>query len=277
MMTIHLLVTLDSRYIPVLRTMLFSLLRAEPAACFVLHIAHSRLTGDDLLAIARGLDDNRLVIAPVTVSDEQLSGAPIEKRYPREMYYRLFAAAYLPADLDRVLYLDPDIIVLNSVCSLYEIDFNGCFFAAASHVKRGFQKFNNLRLDVPDGSAYVNSGVMMMDLAALRREQDHAQVLQYIEENKAVMMLPDQDVLNALYHDRILRLNPLIYNLSEKYFRHHNLSPKNTPIDLEWVRQNTVFLHYCGRNKPWKPNYSGKLDCFYLQTKTALDASLDLP
>ncbi|MEG0803968.1 MAG: glycosyltransferase, partial [Pygmaiobacter sp.] len=120
---------------------------------------------------------------------------------------------------------------------------------------------------------YVNSGVMMLNLTALRAQQNPAEVFRYIEENKARMMLPDQDVLNALYHDRILKLNPLIYNLSEKYFRHYNLSPKNEPIDLNWVRLHTVFMHYCGRNKPWKPNYIGKLDCFYHEAKELLPPS----
>ncbi len=33
--------------------------------------------------------------------------------------------------------------------------------------------------------------------------------------------------------------------------------------DLAWVRQNTVLIHYCGRNKPWKPRYIGELGVFY--------------
>lgn len=273
----NLLVTLDARYIPVLRVMLYSLLQKNPSEAFTLYLAHSSLTEQDIHAAAAGLDGARLTICPVKISDEMLAGAPIEKRYPREMYYRLFAAQFLPASVERILYLDPDIVVLGSVRELYDLAFGEHFFAAASHVKKGFQKFNNLRLDMPDGSSYVNSGVMMMNIAALRARQDTVEVLRYIEENKNLMMLPDQDVLNALYHDRILHLNPLLYNLSEKYFRNYNLSPKNDPIDVEWVRLHTVFLHYCGRNKPWKPSYRGKLDCFYKEAKAGLDGTPPSP
>lgn len=266
----NLLVTLNARYIPVLRVMLSSLLQSNPADSFVLYLAHSSLTKQDIDSIFPGLPAGRLSVKPVQVSDADLDGAPIEKRYPREMYYRLFAAHFLPAEVDRILYLDPDIVVLNSVRMLYDIEFGDNYFAAASHVRKGFQLFNNLRLDMPDGSSYVNSGVMMMNICALRQKQDTARVLTYIAENKAVMMLPDQDVLNALYHDKIIHLNPLLYNLSEKYLRQYNLSLKNTPIEEDWVRQHTVFLHYCGRNKPWKDSYIGRLDCFYLEASAEL-------
>lgn len=268
----NLLVTLDANYIPVLRVMLYSLLKNNPGERFFLYIAHSSLTGEHLSAILHGLDGSRLTLMPVAVDDSALAGAPIEKRYPREMYYRLFAARLLPGDLDRILYLDPDLVVLGQVRPLYELELNGAWFAAASHVKRTFQKLNELRLDIPEGGAYVNSGVMLMDLAALRAGQDPQQVLDYIEENRARMMLPDQDVLNALYYDRIFQLNPLVYNLSEKFLAHHNLNLKNQPVDLDWVNANTVFIHYCGRNKPWKPGYLGVLDSFYHRFQEELAA-----
>ena len=259
----NLLVTLDRNYLPPLRVLLASLLHSNPDDSFDLYIAHHELAEQDFAVLARGLDGARLHLFPIAVPDEELAGAPVEKRYPREMYYRLFACRYLPKTLDRILYLDPDIVALNSMRMLYNIDLYGAWFAAASHVRAPLQRFNELRLDLPVGGAYVNSGVLLMDLEALRRNQDVEQVLTFIRENRVKMMLPDQDVLNALYGDRILPINPLIYNLSEKYYTRYNLDLKNQPVDLDWVRHNTVFVHYCGRNKPWRPGYFGVLDLFY--------------
>ncbi|MEG0804139.1 MAG: glycosyltransferase, partial [Pygmaiobacter sp.] len=156
---ISILVTLDARYIPVLRVLLASLLHSNREETFALYLAYSSLTDEHLQSIAHGFDPQRLRLQPIVIADSALEGAPIEKRYPREMYYRLFAAKFLPETLDRILYLDPDIVVLNSIRPLYELDMGDNFFAAASHVKRSFQKFNNLRLEMPSGSAYVNSGV----------------------------------------------------------------------------------------------------------------------
>ena len=52
-------------------------------------------------------------------TNETLDNAPTTKRYPSVIYYRLLAATFLPPSLDRVLYLDPDIIVLKDLSNLY--------------------------------------------------------------------------------------------------------------------------------------------------------------
>ena len=80
------------------------------------------------------------------------------------------------------------------------------------------------------------------------------------------LFLPDQDVISTLYGDRILLLDALQYNLGEKFYLSCRLRPRSVGEgrpDLAWVRQNTVLIHYCGRNKPWKPRYIGELGVFY--------------
>ena len=63
---------------------------------------------------------------------------------------------------------------------------------------------------------------MMMNLALLRKESPQT-IIDYIQSHKATLLLPDQDVLNALYADRTVPLDPLVYNLGEKYLRLKNL------------------------------------------------------
>ena len=41
-------------------------------------------------------------------------------------------------------------------------------------------------------------------------------------------------------------------------------------MDLECVRRTAAVIHYCGRNKPWRQNYIGRLDVFYRETVAAL-------
>ena len=35
---------------------------------------------------------------------------------------------------------------------------------------------------------------------------------------------------------------------------------------VDWVRENSAVIHYCGRNKPWRPGYIGMLDVFWNET-----------
>jgi lipopolysaccharide biosynthesis glycosyltransferase len=93
-----------------------------------------------------------------------------------------------------------------------------------------------------------------MNLKLPREKQDIDTVLEYIEKNKNRLLLPDQDVLNGLYGGKTKTVEHIIYNLSEQYLTLYNINLKNLDnrISIDWVRENAVIIHYCGRNKPWK-------------------------
>ena len=258
----HILVTLDRNYLKVLSVMLSSLSQSDPEGVYTVYVVNNTLTEEDFASLSALLPRTELV--NVQVSEDLLQNAPVSDRYPTEMYYRLFAARYLPQQLERILYLDPDLVVLHSLRSLYQIDFDGKLFAAASHIEsRTFRELNRRRLHLSEHAKYLNSGVMMMNLALLRKESPQT-IIDYIQSHKATLLLPDQDVLNALYADRTVPLDPMVYNLGEKYLRLKNLHlPPQEKLTLDWVRSNTAIVHYYGRNKPWKEHYRGSLGIFY--------------
>lgn len=258
----HILVTLDRNYLKVLSVMLYSLSQSDSEGVYTVYVVNNTLTEEDFASLSALLPRTELV--NVRVPEDLLQNAPVSDRYPTEMYYRLFAARYLPQQLERILYLDPDLVVLHSLRSLYQIDFDGKLFAAASHIEsRTFRELNRRRLHLSEHAKYLNSGVMMMNLALLRKESPQT-IIDYIQSHKATLLLPDQDVLNALYADRTVPLDPLVYNLGEKYLRLKNLHlPPQEKLTLDWVRSNTAIVHYYGRNKPWKEHYRGSLGIFY--------------
>jgi UDP-glucose:(galactosyl)LPS alpha-1,2-glucosyltransferase len=266
---ISLLVTLNAGYLGPLGVMLFSVLEQNPTERFRVFVLHSSLTEADL-ADTRALLGPENELLPIRVEPGSLLGAPTSDRYPTEIYYRIFAAKYLPKTLDRVLYLDPDLVVKGSLGPLFRMDLGNSLFAAASHVRRMMTYVNSLRLDTGRPEPYINSGVMLMNLAGLRERQDEAAVYAYIEKHRARLFLPDQDVISGLYGASILPLDPYVYNLTEKLFA---LRPESDAwLDLGWIEKNTVIVHYCGRNKPWKENYVGALDGYWLAAKAGLDA-----
>ena len=59
--------------------------------------------------------------------------------------------------------------------------------------------------------------------------------------------------------------------MTEKLFMLH--SPFEKSLTLDWIRENTSIIHYCGRNKPWKENYTGYLDVFYKETVDEINKS----
>ncbi len=260
---INILVTLDENYIPYLNVMLKSLLDSNRDCCFDVYLLHSAIS-DKAVESTKNILGSDSVLHMVKATDIGLDDAPTTARYPQEIYYRIFAAKYLPDTIDKILYLDPDLIVNGSLKELYNTNLDNYYFAAASHTGPVLRKFNEIRLDMDEDAPYINSGVMLMNLKRLREEQNYNDVFEFIDKRKMLLMLPDQDIISALYGSKILALDSFKYNMTERLFRLH--APFEKDLDLDWVRNNSIIIHYCGKNKPWKDNYLGQLDVFYNDT-----------
>lgn len=263
----NILVSLDSNYIKQVKVMLTSLQIENHNEEFYIYVLNSNLTNGDIENIKKCADVNRTKIFDVKVPDDMFSNVPITDRYPREMYFRIFAAKLLPDNLDRILYLDPDLVVINSLNEFYNMDLKDMYYAGATHIgKLGkpITKLNEVRLNMPPECEYINSGVLLMNLEALRREQNEEEVSEYIKKNTTRLYLPDQDVINGLYGDKIICVNEKKYNFGERDFiKNKYLSINGEKIDMKWVVNNACIIHYYGRNKPWKEDYIGDLDVFY--------------
>lgn len=199
----------------------------------------------------------------IYVDEEIFAGFPETKRYPKQIYYRLAAGFLLPESLDRVLYMDVDTLVINPLDELYNMDFEDNMFIACTHTKKFLSLVNQIRLDTDENAPYVNTGIMVMNLPAMREEISLESIQNYALENRHVLILPDQDILTALYGNRVRIADAMKYNLSDRDIEFHNADPGNDKITLDWVRENTVIVHFYGRNKPWKEYYHGVLGKLY--------------
>lgn len=255
----NILVTLNSNYLEVLVVMLKSLAVSNRHTNFDVYVMNNTLTEEDMIFLEENTLKN-IKIIDLKVNDRQLDKAPVTKRYPKEMYYRILAAHYLPKKVDKILYLDPDLVVINKIDKLYNINFDNYYFAAASHIWGILQTFNRIRLRMTSNDVYINSGVMLMNIKLLRKEQNKEDVYHFIKKYKNKLMLPDQDVISGLYANKILPLDPYVYNMTEKLLNQTYFLPH---INERWIEDNSVIIHYCGKNKPWKEDYKGSLNKFY--------------
>ena len=265
---INILVTMDENYIPYLNVMLTSLLHSNPESCFDVYLLHSSIR-EEAVTQTRQILGRKHNLILIYAGNMGLEDAPTTARYPLEIYYRIFAARYLPRNLDRILYLDPDIIVNGNLQHLYGLSLDDYYFAAASHIGKALTAVNSIRLNMEEDSPYINSGVMLMNLERLRREQKYEDVFEFIEKRKKLLMLPDQDIISSLYGSKIYALDPFRYNMTERLYQMHK--PFEKELTLDWVRTNSVIIHYCGRNKPWKENYTGQLNVFYEEALAQMD------
>lgn len=255
MMDINILVTIDKNYCEQLITMLRSL-AASSSDRFCVYIAHSTLSFRELAHIKKEVGCERVSLFPVKLSPELFAGARFSKRISRETYYRLLMFEYLPAGVERVLYLDPDIIVLNSVRLFYSLDLGKGFIAGAGHTHGAVKAFNRLRLRLGRKGEYINAGVLLVDVAKMRAAVTSEQIFSFVSRRGRSLLQADQDVINALFKNSIVSVNPCFYNLDESTFKRNGLT-------LDWVQSKAVFVHYNGKNKPWLKSYRGSLGVFW--------------
>ncbi len=261
---LNIFVTLDRNYLQPLKVMLYSLFHNNPDEHFDIYAIIDEIDNQCWDRLHAYCEKFGSTLHPVDVEDAYFADAPMTRYYPRAMYYRLLAAQLLPEELDRILYLDPDILVINEIRPLYEIDFEDNLYAAAMH--RGVIGFsgslNKLRLPNYDAEEYFNSGVLMMNLTALRAETSPKEIFDFVEKYRSTLILPDQDILNALYGPRILPLDEVLWNYDVRKFEAYRIASMGEST-MDWTMANTALLHFCGKNKPWAPSYRGRYATLY--------------
>ena len=104
--------------------------------------------------------------------------------------------------------------------------------------------------------------MLLMNLPMMRSCVHPQDVFDFVERNAALLVLPDQDVLNALYAERILPLDERLYNYDARKYSEYLVASQGK-CDMAWVMENTRILHFCGKKKPWKKTVAGRFLALY--------------
>jgi len=259
---IHILVTFDSNYIQPFKTMLYSLVKNSENENFIIHLLHSTISDEDISRLYLYCRSFDVELIPIKIDRAYFKEAPVSQKYPQEMYYRLLSHLWLHNDIKKILYLDPDILILNSIKPLWNTDLKGKIFAAASHSGIGdiVNKVNKVRLGTDND--YFNSGVLLIDLDKARKHINREDVFNCVENIKKDLILPDQDVLNYLYGSNIIPLDDTVFNFDARYLSQYYIKT-NGKANMDWVIENTIILHFCGKQKPWKKTNMYKFTSLY--------------
>lgn len=260
----NILVTLNENYLPVLKVMLRSLFENFDEK-ITIYIMYSDISEQGIVQLSKFVGYFGHTLHPLYIGEETFADAPVHSYYSKEMYYRLIAHTILPDSVDKILYLDPDLLIINPIRSLYETPLEGCFFAAASHENIVSGYINKIRLNL-DIDRYYNSGVLLMDVERMRKEMDIPSLYEYVEKNASKLILPDQDVLNGMYGDKIKPLDECLYNYDARQYQLYMLNTKGR-VNLDYVINQTVILHFCGKQKPWHKGYFYRFGILYKHYK----------
>lgn len=168
------------------------------------------------------------------------------KHITKAAFGKLMIPALLPQS-DKVLFLDSDVVVLDDVEQLFVQDIAEQPIGA---VLNPFStRYKELGLCSPQD--YFNSGVLLLDLKALRASQKFTEVLAFLVENKDKIIGAEQDALNAVMHQHWKRLD-LRWNLQTSVLRKADYARDyfDEGVVAQAIRHPAV-VHYSSSSKPW--------------------------
>ncbi len=143
-------------------------------------------------------------------------------------YYRVFLPQLLPTSLDKVIYLDSDLLVLNDLNPLWNVKLDNYSLAGVNQIIEERIQTLNLRT-----GNYINSGVLVVNLAFWRQENVTQRLTNFIHKNPKLLKYWDQDAINVVLEKSIKTID-VKWNYCKEY-------TDNLEIRI---------LHFVGAHKP---------------------------
>jgi lipopolysaccharide biosynthesis glycosyltransferase len=249
---LEVLCSCDGAYLPHAATMLCSLLEHNEISR--IHIFYKSIGNSELTKLSSLTEKYKTELVCYEMVPEVLEDFSLHTNdWFRSVanYFRLLAPRILPTDLEKILYLDSDIIVRRSLMDLWDTNLGDKAFAG---VEDAFwqptldyvelppgAKYDYVEL--PPGAKYFNSGVMLINLNYWRRYNVYERAVEFMRDNPDKLNYVDQDALNAILVNQWIDL-PAIWNDQARSVGH-------VPVARNENIEDPAIVHFVGGDKPW--------------------------
>ncbi|MEE0896965.1 MAG: glycosyltransferase family 8 protein, partial [Acutalibacteraceae bacterium] len=236
--------TIDNSYAPFLAAALSSAIKnCSPQRQYKAIILHQELTKENMEKLSL-LATGNFSIEFVEMKDgfesitDRMSNRLRCDYFTLTIYFRLFIATMFP-QYDKAIYIDSDVVVLGDLAELFDTDIGDNFIGACA---------DKSVVDVPELARYmeeavgvsryeyINSGVLLMNLKALRENEFDKHFLNLLNTYHFDCIAPDQDYINAI-------CNGKIHYLDEVW--------DAMPNEAKPPIKDTKIIHYNLFSKPW--------------------------
>jgi lipopolysaccharide biosynthesis glycosyltransferase len=213
---------------------------------------------------------NRMKLHWVEPSRSTLAGLPTWGRMPMTTYQKLTLGEWLPAHVEKALWLDCDLLVLDDIAPLWRINLDGrhAFAVPDQRVPFVSSRFGVAPyhdLGIAPSAKYFNAGVLLIDVARWRSDDVAGQAIHYLQTYRDRVFFWDQEALNAVLAGRWGELDaawnthPTINHLVG-----HDAPAKQNDA-LDGLSHNIRIAHFSGNIKPWNCGGSGPYHDLYFR------------
>ncbi|MAR92628.1 MAG: hypothetical protein CML06_17365 [Pseudomonadales bacterium] len=260
----HICFCADGNYLNYVPAVIESVCRADSAAEIQFHVISDEPETDQFRKLME-----KISMAPAVqwhaIDAAEFAGSKETLRFTKAMYYRLLIPELISAE--RVLYLDCDVLVRDTLMPLFSLDFGTAYLAAVDNPF--FNRFSELGLTADMG--YFNSGVLLINSELWRRDNLKQKVMEVVASAPELLHMPDQDAINRVVAGNWLRL-PIRYNMQMSFFLRPAALSTQFP-ELPDALRNPCIVHFSTPNKQWHAS------CFsrYADEYRRLNASVVIP
>ena len=248
----HIVFCLDNQYVPHCAATIVSILATnkEEVITFHLFIDGISVENKKIMEGWIGSQSGKSIIFH-ELCNLDFKDFPIENAYVNlTTYFRLIIQEKL-TEIDKVLYLDCDTIVNESLTDLWNTNLGDYALAGVrDRINNSVRLYNRLRYPMCD--EYVNAGVLLINLKKWREECLFERAREMALEMPESLKNHDQDIINILFHDS-KKILPFKYNLLEYYLYTEewlHLDRKYYPEIIEACKTPAI-IHFCMPQKPW--------------------------
>jgi len=260
-MVIPVLFCIDGNYWQHLGVSIASLLETNPRNVFrIIVVSASEMDHAEVVKLSSLVEPERGSIETIVYSQAaKYQHLPTHSHLTFAMYLRLFMTEYLDQSLDKVLYLDSDIVICSDISDLWNISLEDCYLGAAPEP---YDERQREPLGFSSTDLYINSGVMLIDLKKWRSNNVLSEILSFAQDNQhALVFSPDQDLINSVFRGKIKNIG--------YQWNWQALFPRFSPSELSMdkatfasLKRSPRLVHFTSRYKPWfyrwEPHYKDR-------------------
>jgi lipopolysaccharide biosynthesis glycosyltransferase len=270
-MDLNLLIASDENFLPHAVVALTSACENNRRHRLRIFYLHFGLGEADLETARAHLQRHGAAVDFIRIDDAALRRYRFRPGLATPTYFRILCGDVLPPEVERVLYLDCDVICRAPLEETFTLDLNGCAVAAVrdSYVNESpwlgqINGFTGAQV-----REYFNSGVLLIDLARYRSNGVGKSVMALLDRFHADFRFAEQDALNVALAGR-WRALPFKWNVQSYWYTRHfwegsaGFPPGHREQVLAAIRDPAI-LHYTTPSKPWHPANAHPLKQEYLK------------
>lgn len=248
----HIVFCLDNSYISHCATVIASIISHNKEENITFHLLSDYLSQENIDILRKWIESfNNKYIEVHKINIDRFNVFPVKDAYINiSTYYRLLIPNIIK-DINKVIYLDCDVIINSPLTDLWNTDISDYTLAGVrDRINDSIRLYNRLKYDIQFG--YLNAGVLLINLKKWREENVFEKALSIAKTNPTILKNHDQDIINMIFYNSKKILN-FKYNLLEYYLYTEEwlyLDRKYYPEIIEACK-NPVIVHFCMPQKPW--------------------------